>query len=137
MKTLSSLIAGIALCGAATLAQAADNPLSVHVLNIQDGKPSGGVDVILEKQTDSGWEELNQATTDESTGRISALFPEDQEFESGVYRVTFETGDYFDAQGTETFFPDIPVPFKVEDTDQHYHIPLLLSPYGYSTYRGS
>nr|WP_298377856.1 hydroxyisourate hydrolase [uncultured Halomonas sp.] len=137
MKTLSSLIAGIALCGAATLAQAADNPLSVHVLNIQDGKPSGGVEVILEKQTDGGWETLNQATTDEESGRVSALFPENQEFESGVYRVTFETGDYFDAQGTDTFFPEIPVPFKVEDTDQHYHIPLLLSPYGYSTYRGS
>ncbi|WP_227367836.1 hydroxyisourate hydrolase [Halomonas sp. M20] len=137
MKALSSVVAGIALCGAATLAQAADNPLSVHVLNIQDGKPSGGVKVMLEKQTNSGWETLNQATTEEDSGRISALFPEDQEFESGVYRVTFETGDYFDAQGAETFFPEIPVPFTVEDTSQHYHIPLLLSPYGYSTYRGS
>ncbi|MGC3873122.1 hydroxyisourate hydrolase [Halomonas sp. GXIMD04776] len=137
MKTLSSMLAGIALCGAATLAQAADNPLSVHVLNIQDGKPSGGVEVVLEKQTDGGWETLNQATTDEESGRISALFPKDQAFESGVYRVTFETGDWFEAHDTETFFPEIPVPFKVEDTDQHYHIPLLLSPYGYSTYRGS
>lgn len=137
MKTLSSIIAGVALCGAATLAQAADNPLSVHVLNIQTGKPSSGVEVILERQTSSGWEELATAKTEEGTGRVSALFPEDEEFKAGVYRVTFETGDWFEAHDTETFFPEIPVPFKVENTDQHYHIPLLLSPYGYSTYRGS
>jgi 5-hydroxyisourate hydrolase len=137
MKLFTSTLAGLTLLGAATLTQAADNPLSVHVLNIENGKPSGGVEVLLEKQTDGGWEQLNQATTDQDSGRINALFPEDEKFESGVYRVTFETGDYFDSQGTETFFPEIPVPFKVENTDQHYHIPLLLSPYGYSTYRGS
>ncbi|QEA38279.1 hydroxyisourate hydrolase [Pistricoccus aurantiacus] len=137
MKLLTSTLAGVTLLGTATLTQAADNPLSVHVLNIQNGKPTGGVEVILEKKIDSGWETLNQATTEEDSGRISALFPEDKEFTEGVYRVTFETGDYFDAQGTDTFFPEIPVPFKVESTDQHYHIPLLLSPYGYFTYRGN
>ena len=98
MKTLSTMIAGAALCGAATLAQAADNPLSVHVLNIQTGQPSAGVEVVLERQTDSGWEELAVGTTAES-GRISALFPEGEAFEAGVYRVTFETGEteYLDA----------------------------------------
>lgn len=137
MKMLASTLAGLTLLGAATLAQAAGNPLSVHVLDIQTGKPSGGIEVVLEKRTDSGWETLNQAVTEENSGRISALFPQDQDFSEGIYRVTFETGAYFDAQGTDTFFPDIPVPFKVENTGQHYHIPLLLSPYGYSTYRGS
>lgn len=136
MKTMSKLLAGIVLSGVAATALAADNPLSVHVLNIQTGQPSQGVDVELERRTDAGWESLATATTDEA-GRISALYPADKAFLPGVYRVTFETGEWFEAHDTDTFFPNIPVPFQVDDTEQHYHVPLLLSPYGYSTYRGS
>lgn len=136
MNATRPLIAALGLCAAATTALAADNPLSVHVLNIQSGQPSPGVEVHLEQHTDTGWTTLSTATTDAS-GRVSALYPEDERFTSGRYRVTFETGDWFAERDTATFFPEIPVPFEVADTDQHYHVPLLLSPYGYSTYRGN
>lgn len=136
MKTLSALVTGIVFSGVAAIAQAGDNPLSVHVLNIQSGLPSPGVEVELERRTDAGWESLATATTDEA-GRVAALYPTDEDFLAGVYRVTFETGDWFEERDIATFFPDVPVPFQVEDTEQHYHIPLLLSPYGYSTYRGN
>lgn len=136
MNASRKLIAALGLCAAATPALAADNPLSVHVLNIQSGQPSPGVEVHLEQHTDAGWEALATATTDGS-GRVSALYPEDETFAPGLYRVTFETGDWFAERDTATFFPEIPVPFEVDDTDQHYHVPLLLSPYGYSTYRGN
>ncbi|MFG6158086.1 hydroxyisourate hydrolase [Halomonas sp. 1390] len=135
-KILTSVAAGIALSSAAATAMAADNPLSVHVLNIQSGQPSPGVEVELERRTDAGWESLATATTD-AAGRVSALYPEGEAFEAGVYRVTFETGEWFAERDTATFFPEIPVPFQVENTEQHYHVPLLLSPYGYSTYRGN
>ncbi|WP_083007490.1 hydroxyisourate hydrolase [Halomonas sp. GT] len=136
MKRLSAFFAGIALSSVAATALAADNPLSVHVLNIQNGQPSPGVDVGLERHTDTGWELLATATTDDA-GRVSALYPAGEAFLPGTYRVTFETGEWFEANDTATFFPNVPVPFVVEEADQHYHIPLLLSPYGYSTYRGN
>ncbi|MDQ7729562.1 hydroxyisourate hydrolase [Halomonas sp. SpR8] len=136
MKTLSALVTGIVFSSVAAIAQAGDNPLSVHVLNIQNGLPSPGVEVELERRTDAGWESLATGITDEA-GRVSALYPTNEDFQPGVYRVTFETGDWFEERDIATFFPDVPVPFQVEDTEQHYHIPLLLSPYGYSTYRGN
>ncbi|CAD5262359.1 MULTISPECIES: hydroxyisourate hydrolase [Halomonadaceae] len=136
MKTLSALVTGVVFSGVAVIAQAGDNPLSVHVLNIQSGLPSPGVEVELERRTDAGWESLATATTDEA-GRVAALYPTNEDFLPGVYRVTFETGDWFEERDIATFFPDVPVPFQVENTEEHYHIPLLLSPYGYSTYRGN
>ena len=134
--TFKSLCAGIALCGASALAFAADNPLSVHVLNLQDGLPSPGVKVLLEKQNGKTWTQLNTGTTNEK-GRITALFPEGKALEKGNYRVTFKTGDWFAEHKMETFFPEVPVIFSVDGTGPHYHIPLLLSPYGFSTYRGN
>ncbi|WP_445621135.1 hydroxyisourate hydrolase [Kushneria sp. Sum13] len=134
--------AALLLCAVPTLSQAADsasthkNPLSVHVLNTQTGTPSSGVEVMLEQKTDSGWQTLATQTTN-ADGRIPALYPKGETMEAGVYRVVFETGDWYERQGTETFFPEIPVPFQVESGVAHYHIPLLLSPYAYSTYRGS
>ncbi|MCL7930387.1 hydroxyisourate hydrolase [Halomonas llamarensis] len=136
LTRLPLLGAGIVLSSAVATAMAADNPLSVHVLNIQNGQPSPGVEVELERRTDTGWKYLSTETTD-NAGRISALYPEDESFEPGVYRVTFETGEWFEARDTATFFPEIPVLFQVENTMQHYHVPMLLSPYGYSTYRGN
>lgn len=136
MKTLTTLSVAVLLSGASTLAMAATNPISVHVLNTQTGKPSAGVEVKLEHQTDSGWKTVATDTTSDD-GRISALFPEGDTLESGVYRAVFETGDWYRKQDISTFFPEITVPFQVDNVDQHYHIPLLLSPYAYSTYRGS
>ncbi|MFC0225705.1 hydroxyisourate hydrolase [Serratia aquatilis] len=112
------------------------NPLSVHILNQQTGLPSKGVVVELEKQEGSEWKHLADAVTDDG-GRIGALYPSGKDMSVGVYKVTFKTGEYFSGNKQETFFPEIPVIFKVTTVNQKLHIPLLLSQYGYSTYRGS
>lgn len=114
----------------------AQNPLSVHVLNLQDGLPSSEVKVSLEEQENGKWVQLSQATTNEQ-GRIPALYPEGKKLEKGMYKVTFKTGDWFKAHKQKSFFPEVPVIFEVDGSVEHYHIPLLLSPYGYSTYRGN
>lgn len=114
----------------------AQNPLSVHVLNLQDGLPSSEVKVSLEEQKNGKWVQLSQATTNEQ-GRIPALYPEGKKLEKGMYKVTFKTGDWFKAHKQKSFFPEVPVIFEVDGSVEHYHIPLLLSPYGYSTYRGN
>lgn len=130
---LLSLVFSIA---APTTALAADNPLSVHVLNLQTGLPSENVAVILEQQNKDGWKKLNEETTNQQ-GRITALYPADQKLAKGIYRVTFKTGDWFKAHQQPSFFPEVSVIFEVDGSVPHYHIPLLLSPYGYSTYRGN
>jgi len=134
MKRMACLLAAGALAGAAHAA--ATNPLSVHVLNLQDGRPAPGVEVVLEKQEDGRWTQLNTAATDEQ-GRIGALFPDGRAWSAGTYKVTFKTGKWFAAHQAETFFPEVPVIFKADGKLPHYHIPLLLSPYGFSTYRGN
>lgn len=136
MNTFKTLLASSILCGLSSMAFAAANPLSVHVLNLQDGLPSPGVSVTLEKQTGGSWKALSKAETNEQ-GRIPALYPKDEALETGTYRVTFKTGDWFKAHDAKTFFPEVPVVFQVDGTVPHYHIPLLLSPYGFSTYRGN
>jgi 5-hydroxyisourate hydrolase len=129
-------LAFISLTALSSLAQAAPNPLSVHVLNLQTGTPTAGIQVSLERQSGKAWQALAQGTTNEQ-GRIAELFPAGTSLQAGEYRVVFKTGDYYKGLNQETFFPEIPVVFQVKQTDQHYHIPLLLSPYGFSTYRGS
>lgn len=110
--------------------------LSVHILNQQTGIPSKDVEVTLEKQQSSGWAQLAQGKTD-NDGRIKSLYPADQDMQPGVYRVTFKTGDYFKREALSSFFPEVPVLFTVTKTNEKLHIPLLLSQYGYSTYKGS
>ena len=136
MKSLRITLAALSLSAVSSLTLAAGNPLSVHVLNLENGLPSPGVNVTLEKHVAKDWQPLAQGVTNEQ-GRIGELFPAKQAFEAGEYRVVFKTGEYFKKAGHETFFPEIPVIFEVKNVDQHYHIPLLLSPYGFSTYRGS
>ena len=136
MNMLKTLIAGAVLSGLSSFAFAAGNPLSVHVLNLQDGLPSADVSVTLEKQDGQNWNTLNNGTTNEQ-GRITALYPEGKALEKGTYRVTFKTGEWFKKHATASFFPEVPVIFSVDGTVAHYHIPLLLSPYGFSTYRGN
>jgi 5-hydroxyisourate hydrolase len=136
MNMLKTLIASAALCSLSTFALAAGNPLSVHVLNLQDGLPSPDVSVTLEQLNGKTWRKLNEGSTNEQ-GRITALYPEGRTLESGTYRVTFETGEWFKKHNTASFFPEVPVIFEVDGTVPHYHIPLLLSPYGFSTYRGN
>ncbi|AEY00752.1 transthyretin family protein [Oceanimonas sp. GK1] len=134
--TFKHVLAGAMMAGVSTLTFAAGNPLSVHVLNLENGLPSPDVKVVLEQQQGDDWVELNSAVTNEQ-GRITALYPEGKALEQGTYKVTFETGDWFEKHDTETFFPEIPVIFSADGKLDHYHVPLLLSPYGFSTYRGN
>lgn len=115
---------------------AVKNPLSVHVLNLQTGIPSEGVTVLLEKKEGDKWIRLNSAVTNDN-GRIAGLYPAGKDIEPGSYRVVFETGKYYAEHKQDTFFPEIPVIINVKKSGEHYHVPLLLSQYGYSTYRGS
>ena len=115
---------------------AADNPLSVHVLNLQTGLPSSEVAVVLEQNKKGQWIKLNEKFTNEN-GRVTALYPHHKPLEQGVYHVTFKTGDWFKSHNENSFFPEVPVIFNVDGAVKHYHIPLLVSPYGYSTYRGN
>lgn len=114
----------------------AQNPLSVHVLNLENGLPSSNVNVTLEAQQGEKWVQINQGKTDEN-GRITALYPDQKPLDKGVYRVTFKTGEWFREHNERSFFPEVPVVFVIDGTVDHYHIPLLISPYGYSTYRGN
>jgi len=136
MNLKKVLVTSLVLASASGSAMAAGNPLSVHVLNIQNGLPSPDVTVTLERYEGSQWVELSEAVTNEQ-GRIGELYPEGEDLVDGTYRVVFETGDWFEAQDAASFFPEIPVVFTMDGALEHYHVPLLLSPYGYSTYRGN
>ena len=111
------------------------NTITTHVLDVSLGKPAAGIPVALEvKKRDSSWAAVGSGTTDKD-GRVANLLA-DGTLSMGTYRLTFETASYL-SKGRNAFFPQVSVVFNVEDANQHYHIPLLLSPYGYSTYRGS
>jgi 5-hydroxyisourate hydrolase len=111
------------------------SPISIHVLNTTSGKAAAGIAVGLARRSGEGWEEMGRARTD-ADGRADALYPREKPLQAGTYRLVYETGAYFKAQGIKTFYPRVEVVFEAEKTDEHYHVPLLLSPYGYSTYRG-
>ncbi|TYQ17263.1 UNVERIFIED_ORG: 5-hydroxyisourate hydrolase [Zoogloea ramigera] len=141
LKNLALFLAFAAACGAAAAAAPAraPNPLSVHVLDLQSGQPTAGIRVTLEQRSGDGssdWRVLAASVTN-AQGRIAALYPDGKTMPAGDYRIVFETGEHFRRAGTPTFFPRIPVEFHTEAGVAHYHIPLLLSPYGYSTYRGN
>jgi 5-hydroxyisourate hydrolase len=107
--------------------------ISTHVLDTARGEPARGVRVVLEHADDAGvWSTAGEGVTD-SNGRIAQLLSAPAE--AGAYRLTFFTGEYF--EGQPHFHPQVVVHFLVHDPAAHYHVPLLLSPYGYTTYRGS
>ncbi|MFB9863327.1 hydroxyisourate hydrolase [Rufibacter immobilis] len=118
------------------MAQAQTHQLSSHILDISTGKPAPGVTVKLEKQDEQRktWSLLDSKVTDEN-GRIKDFLPYPQAGK-GIYRLTFLVSGYFKAQRTESFYPFIEVVFQIRD-NAHYHVPITLSPYGYSTYRGN
>ncbi|MCH7574874.1 MAG: hydroxyisourate hydrolase [Candidatus Marinimicrobia bacterium] len=114
-----------------------NSPLTTHVLDTAGGQPAAGVAVTLERQLPGGdWQTLGSGTTD-SDGRIGSLMADETQVEPGVYRLNFNAGAYFAAQGTATLYGIIPIVFVIDKPQAHLHIPLLLSPYQYSTYRGS
>ncbi len=108
--------------------------ITTHVLDIGTGKPAAGVAVTLEVLDGERWLRIAAGATD-GDGRVKSLGPD--RLASGTYRLGFDTGAYYAAAGTETFFPEVTLTFAVSETQSHYHVPLLLSPFGYSTYRGS
>jgi 5-hydroxyisourate hydrolase len=110
--------------------------ISTHVLDTAVGRPAAGVPVKLETAGTGGSQVVASAMTD-GNGRIAALLPQGQQLRAGLYRLTFDTSAWFRAQNAEAFFPEVTILFEVRDASQHYHVPLLLSPFGYSTYRGS
>jgi 5-hydroxyisourate hydrolase len=111
-------------------------PLTSHVLDTAIGRPASGLGVGLDRlDADGSWITLARTVTDED-GRAADLMT-GGELTVGTYRVTFDTGAYFEASHRPVFYPRVDVVFRVDDRAQHYHVPLLLSPFGYSTYRGS
>ena len=110
--------------------------ITTHVLDTSRGCPAEGVGVVLEIEEGDAWSHVGRGTTD-ANGRLAALIG-DRPMTAGTYRLTYDTGSYHRAHGIgDPFFPDVTVTFTVGDARAHYHVPLLLSPFGYSTYRGS
>lgn len=111
--------------------------ITTHVLDTSLGRPAAGLSVLLERVSGEGSPaELARGSTD-ADGRLRDLLPEGERPEPGVYRLTFHTGAYFRERGVRGFYPEVSILFEVQDPGEHHHVPLLLSPYGYSTYRGS
>ena len=111
--------------------------VTTHVLDTSRGLPAVGVPVVLERRVaPDEWREVRRGETD-ADGRVRSLLPAGSPLVAGTYRLTFDTRRYFDAQGTATFYPSVIVVFDAAATETHYHVPLLLSPFGYSTYRGT
>ena len=109
--------------------------LTTHILDTTKGKPATGVRVSLYQKHNEEWKEISIGTTN-SDGRVSDLLKKDTLLETGIYKLRFETGEYFDKQGIHSFFPFVEIIFTIA-SKEHYHIPLLISPHGYNTYRGS
>jgi 5-hydroxyisourate hydrolase len=113
--------------------------LSTHILDATTGRPAAGVQVRLERAGDTGWAPAGEGTTGPDGRLRLSGDPGDPAAgaEPGVYRMTFGSGAYFKARGSTTFYPEVSITFEMTDRAEHYHVPLLLSPFAYSTYRGS
>jgi 5-hydroxyisourate hydrolase len=109
--------------------------LSTHVLDTARGRPAAGVPVTVEARSGDGWRLVGDGVTD-GDGRVPGLVP-DGALAAGEHRLTFATGAWFAAEGLEGFYPQVTVVCRIDDPAAHYHVPVLLSPYGYGTYRGS
>jgi 5-hydroxyisourate hydrolase len=113
------------------------NRISTHILDTARGKPAVHVPVKLERQEATGvWHLLASAHTD-SDGRCAQLLPPDHPLPAGPYRLLFDTESYYSAQKLDGLYPVVDITFQVREGESHYHIPLLLSSNGYTTYRGS
>jgi 5-hydroxyisourate hydrolase len=111
--------------------------ITTHILDVSTGVPARGVPVMVWRQLEnSTWKVIGKGVTDED-GRLRELLSPETTLQEGDYRLTFDTGVYFQKHQIEGFYPQVTVAFTVRDTAQHYHVPLLLSPFGFSTYRGS
>jgi 5-hydroxyisourate hydrolase len=112
------------------------SPITTHVLDTARGAPAAGVDVVLEHEGAPGrWSRAGEGITD-ADGRLRTLLAEGS-LRAGTYRLVFDVGAYFRAQGVKAFWREVTIAFTIEDASAHFHVPLLVSPFGYSTYRGS
>jgi 5-hydroxyisourate hydrolase len=110
--------------------------ISTHILDTALGRPAAGVPVTLARMTNGVWSLINDAITD-ADGRCKQLLPLTQTLQPGMYRVHFETAAYYKRNQVEGLYPYVEIVFTVSEGEQHYHIPLLLTANGYTTYRGS
>lgn len=109
--------------------------ITTHILDTTLGKPARGVPIQLEKQRGDEWKRVGEGATDDD-GRLKTITPPGP-VEPGTYRIRFDTKAYFTATKTTGFYPYVEVVFEIVDGAAHYHVPLLINPWGYSTYRGS
>lgn len=109
--------------------------ITTHILDTSLGRPASGVRVLLQKEAGSGWQTLAEGLTNQD-GRIPALLAAGEKLPPGCYSLLFEVGAYFEENGQSAFYPRVRIDFETRDHN-HYHVPLLLNPWGYSTYRGS
>jgi len=112
------------------------SPITTHVLDTARGCAATGIAVTLESAgADGEWSLLADGITNQD-GRVADLL-DAESIHQGVYRISFQTADYYHSQGIRGFYPVVRIEFEITNPEEHYHVPLLLSPYGYSTYRGS
>jgi hydroxyisourate hydrolase len=110
--------------------------ISTHVLDTSLGRPASGIGVRLQWRDGRDWKDLSQGVTNDD-GRVAATLPATADTVVGTFRLTFDVAPYFQRRGVEAFYQEIAIEFVVRDAGAHYHVPLLVSPFGYSTYRGS
>lgn len=110
--------------------------ISTHILDTTRGRPAAGVTVLLERAGAAGFVQVGGGTTD-GDGRVKPLLPAETPLEPGIYRITFAVGAWFAGLGVDAFYPEVQIQFRVGSGSEHYHVPLLLNPFGYATYRGS
>ncbi len=109
--------------------------ITSHILDTSKGKPAEGITIVLYQGGNDEWKEINRSITN-TDGRTPSPINAENVLQQGIYKLRFETKDYFDKESIPTFYPFVEIIFELKD-EVHYHIPLLLNPYGYSTYRGS
>lgn len=111
-------------------------PITTHVLDLTTGKAAVGVHVALESKTKGKWKAISDSKTN-ADGRAEDLLPRGSLVKTGLYRLTFDIRGYRGKAGGKSFFPEVTVAFAISDVNRHHHVPLLLSAFGYSTYRGT
>lgn len=110
--------------------------ITTHVLDTARGRPAAGVSVVLQHRSGGEWHVVGRGDTD-ADGRLRNLCADGAPVVPGVYRMTFDTGRYFEAQDVSAFYPEVVVVFEAVAGEPHYHVPLLLGPFGFTTYRGT
>ena len=135
---LQHLAAHLASQGSMAQPKPKRSPITSHILDTTLGKPAANVALHLEYKTPTTgqWSSMGRGTTN-ADGRVETLLPVTHVLLPGVYRITFDVASYFKAIRSKSFYPEVTIVFEVEKVEEHYHVPLLLTPFSYSTYRGS